>query len=111
MRRRVTEGTRRMNEASVPPEEDESTSGCEGRGEPLAGCKARKAARTARLVSYGSRRRRIRDVREGWRRCQAVGEVAHEGNHRGVPPAAEPERVHFVQSLLRGPVFDGHPVG
>ena len=48
---------------------------------------------------------------EGGGRLQALGKIANEGFHRGVPEAVEAEEVHFLGGLFGGPFLEGHAIG
>ena len=42
---------------------------------------------------------------------QASGECADEGDHGGMPKAAEAKGVHFREGLLGGPMLEGDAIG
>ena len=48
---------------------------------------------------------------EGGGRLQALGKIANEGFHRGMPEAVEAEEVHFLGGLFGGPFLEGHAIG
>ncbi len=47
---------------------------------------------------------------EGGGRLQALGKIANEGFHRGMPEAVEAEEVHFLGGLFGGPFLKGHAI-
>ena len=47
---------------------------------------------------------------EGGGRLHALGEIANERFHRGMPKAIEAEEVHFLGGLFGGPLLKGHAI-